>query len=675
MEINGGTVGRDATWTAAIAYAVTGNVIVKGTDGTDGITTLTLAPGAVLKFNQNRYMDIGASSGDPGALVAQGASDNQILFTSNQASPAPGDWYYIRFYSTTDDASTIIEHCVVEYGGYSNGSLYLYNAAPRIQNTTIRNSKTAGIYAYGSGTGAATVNCNTFSGNQNGIHWTASPPPEMHNNNFNGNTSYGLNYSGSQTLNAEDCWWGDSAGPNQAGDQTNGNVDADPWSSQANDCTGQVENQPPHTPSSPTPADAAVRVSTDGGVSLSWSGGDPNPLDVVSYDLYWGTSSGSLQLAAADISGTTYTKDPVDQGLTYHWQVIAKDDKGAETAGPVWHFTADGDSPDLIISQVTTDPAGNLQSGQSVTFTATVQNSGSGPAVDSFSVDFIVDGSSIGTAAVDQILLAGQTTQVSQTWTYSGGDPTVEVDADDQGQVSETNEENNRFSALLSEVCDNTAPALVGTSPDSGQYLQQIQQISVTLTDSQAAVDDAAVIASFSVADGSGQSISGNTTESSDTFTFAPDSLPLPDSTYQVSLTATDTYGNSQNYAFSFTIDTQPPASPTITGGTVDSGTIAPRPAENTTSQFIVELTGAREAGTGVWIGGVERVAVGDGDWAVQLTLTSGSNALEVWLEDRAGNQGDSEWVDIDLQVGSQITYEYNDAGRMTRASNIDQAN
>ena len=44
-----GTIANDATWTAAIAYAVTNNITVKGTDGADSITTLTLQPGAVLK--------------------------------------------------------------------------------------------------------------------------------------------------------------------------------------------------------------------------------------------------------------------------------------------------------------------------------------------------------------------------------------------------------------------------------------------------------------------------------------------------------------------------------------------------------------------------------------------------------------------------------------------------
>jgi len=667
LEVNAGTISRDATWTAAVPYAITGNITVKGTDGADAITSLNILPGAVIKFNTYISINIGASSGDPGALIAQGTSDNQILFTSNQATPAPGDWYYIRFYNTTDDSTTEMDNCVVEYGGYTYGAIYLYDASPRIQNTTVRNSKNAGIYASGSGTSAAVVNCNTFSGNQNGIYWTAAQPPEMHSNNFNGNTSYGLYYNSTQTLNAEDNWWGDVAGPNTSGDAVYGNVDADPWSTQTNDCTGPVQNEPPHVPSYPTPADGAVRISIESTVSLSWIGGDPNPLDVVTYDLYWGISPGSLQLEAADLSQATYTKNSVDQGITYYWQIISKDDKGAETSGPVWNFTTDGDPPDLMISQVTADPAGNLQSGQTVTLTATILNSGSGPVVDSFMVDFRVDGASINTLPVGQILLAGQSVQINQTWTYTGGDPAIEVIADNQGQVTETNESNNSFSAFLMAIVDNSAPALTGTCPEDGTELQQIQQITATLVDSQGIVDDAAVIASFSVKNSEQQSIAGIVTESNDTFTFVPDSLPLPDSTYDVDLTAADTYGNTQTYSFGFTIDSQPPAKPTITGGTVDSGTIQPRPVQNTTGQFLVELTGTRDAGTSLLINGVQVVDVGDADWGVPLTLEPGSNALEIWLKDRAGNEGESVWVDIEVVTGNSVTFEYDAAGRIKR--------
>jgi hypothetical protein len=672
LQVNQGTISRDAVWNAQIPYYMYGNPTVKGTDGADGITTLTLAPGAELRFNAYKQMIIGASSGDPGALVAQGTEADPIVFTSNAATPAAGDWYNIIFYTTTDDASTILEHCLVEYGGYSQGAIYLNNASIKVINTTIRHSKNAGIYGTGIGTGSAEINCNTFSSNKRGIHWTASPAPEMHNNNFAGNTEYGLYYSGAATLNAEDNWWGDVSGPNAGGDSTYGNVDADPWSAAEHDCSSSGENHPPHEPNTPDPADNAVRVSIDGGTTLSWSGGDPDILDTVTYDLYWGTESGSLVLTAQDFATPQHSMADLLPGITYYWQITAKDDHGLETTGPEWRFTTNGDPPDLVISSLNVDPAGNIQTGQSVTFIAVVQNNGSGPVVDAFSVAFHAGGASIGGETVDQILPAGQSIQVNQIWTYNGGDPVIEVIADDQGQVSETDESNNSFSDDFLAIADNSAPALVSTSPTDGAALQQIQQISATLADSQAAVDDAAVIASFTVTDSSMQSVTGSITESSDTFTFVPDTIPLADDTYQVGLTAIDTHGNSQSYSFNFTIDTQPPVKPGITGGQIESGTIQPRPAQNTTGQFVVELTGTREAGTNVWIDGAERVPFGDNDWAIQLSLSPGINALEVWLTDAAGNQGESEWVDIEMQSGTEINYEYNDSGRMTRVTNID---
>ena len=667
LSVSAGTISRDATWTAVIPYAVTGNIVVKGTDGADGITTLAIEPGALLKFNTNKRMEIGASSGDPGALVARGEYANPIVFTSNQATPAPRDWYYIRFYNTTDDATTVMEHCTVEYGGYSGGSLYLYNASPAIRNTTIRYSGAAGIYATGSGTSGATIACNNLISNQYGINWTAGPPPDINGNNFNGNTDYGIRYSGAETLNAESNWWGDAEGPNQSGDATYGNVDADPWAVEEIQCVASGENQPPYEPSDPTPAAAAVRVSIGNGADLSWNGGDPDLADMVTYDLYWGTSAGNLQAAETGLALTSHTREGLDAGATYYWQVVAKDDKGAETTGPVWHFTTDGDPPDLIVSQVTISPAGNLQAGQSVTFTATIENSGSGPVVDPFTVDFLVDGVSIGTTAVDQIVYAGGTVQISQAWTFPGGDPAIEVSADSLVQVSETDETNNSYTADLSAIADNTAPVVAGTTPTDGSQLQEIQQLAVTLADTQSAVDDASVIASFAVVDGSQQAVAGTLTEADDTFTFVPGTLPLDDDTYQISFTVADIHGNSAQYSFAFIIDTQPPEKPVITGGTLESGTIQARPVQNTTGQFVVGLTGTRDAGTSVWINGIETITTGDSAWSMQLNMAPGSNAVEVWLKDIAGNQGESEWVDIEMITKSEITIEYDAAGRTKR--------
>ena len=98
----------------------------------------------------------------------------------------------------------------------------------------------------------------------------------------------------------------------------------------------------------------------------------------------------------------------------------------------------------------------------------------------------------------------------------------------------------------------------------------------------------------------------------------------MADGLYTVSFDSVDTYGNSESHQFFFTIDSVPPAKPIITGGTVSSGVIEERPTENVSDQFIVNLTGIRDAGTSVWINGVEMVTVGDADWSVQLFVAAG---------------------------------------------------
>ena len=140
-----GTISTDTTWTlAGSPYIVTSNITVQGTDGADNITTLTIDPGVVVQLGSYRIMTIGASSGAPGALVAQGTAENPITFTSGNATPAPGDWNYIMFHNTTNDATTLMEHCVIEYGGAGNGALYFYQASPTLRNVTVQNSGTYG---------------------------------------------------------------------------------------------------------------------------------------------------------------------------------------------------------------------------------------------------------------------------------------------------------------------------------------------------------------------------------------------------------------------------------------------------------------------------------------------------------------------------------------------------
>jgi hypothetical protein len=658
---------RDSTWGASIPIYVQRTVTVQGTDGADGITTLTVSPGATIKFENQQSLLIGGISGDPGALIAQGTAENMITFTSNDPYPYPGIWTGVTFNNTADDATSIVKHAIVEYaGGSGHGAVRLTNAKPTLSHSIFRKSAWSGVYLEGSGSVGNEIRCNNFVHNRDGVYCSNDSLPLIRDNNFIQQSGYGVKNTTANTVDAENNWWGDPQGSNTGGDRTYGDVDADPWSTEENDCIVSGENHPPNTPAAPVPADNAVRVAlSSGSVTLKWAGGDPDTIDTVTYDLKWGTSADTLETAAQNITGHRRQMTDLSAGLTYYWQITARDNHGAETAGPVWRFTVRGDQPDLTISQVATDPPGHLQQGQSVTFNVTVQNIGSGPAVDPFQVDCKIDGVSIGTSTIDAVISAGSSLVASITWPYNGGDPTIDVTADSQQEVSETNEDNNQYSAKLSQVADITAPALTGTSPADGAYLQHVQQVTATLADSQASVDDAAVIASFTVRNATQTPVGGSVVEAGDTFTFTPDTGPLADGQYQVSLDALDSYGNAQSYIFTFTVDSQPPAKPVITGGSVSSGTIQPRPVQNTADQFIAELTGTREAGTAVLINGIERTPVADSPWSVALDLQLGDNAFEVKLKDRAGNIGPSEWVDIRTQTGDAVHFDYDPAGRV----------
>jgi len=95
-------------------------------------------------------------------------------------------------------------------------------------------------------------------------------------------------------------------------------------------------NGAPYMPSNPNPSNGTTDVSTN--ANLSWVGGDPNPGDIVTYDVYFGTVTPPPQVAVGQ-SGTTYDPGVMQSLTTYYWKVVAWDNHGASTAGPIWHFT------------------------------------------------------------------------------------------------------------------------------------------------------------------------------------------------------------------------------------------------------------------------------------------------------------------------------------------------
>jgi RHS repeat-associated protein len=665
IRVNGGELRVNSTWVKQeLPFAITGDITLASLDWSDhnnpSAATLTLEPGVQIRFNPGTGLIVGIGlhsiAGYYGALSAQGTAESPIIFTSNAASPAPGDWKGIYFRNETHDAATLLEHCIIEYGGHTNdANLYLSNAKPTIRYNTIRNSSHSGLYVNGGGSNDASIRCNNLKDNLYGVYVVNNANPLIDGNNFLRNQNYGINNTGTTTVEAKSNWWGDAGGPGFNGDEVYGNVDYTPWLTAESDCINTPPtNSPPFEPKNPNPSNGAVRVPVleeeqPIAVTLMWAGGDPNPWDSVVYDVYFGTDMHALERTAEAIETTTFDKTDLAGGTSYYWKIIARDDAGAETAGPVWHFTTMGDPPDLIISDVVWNPTSDLHAGQTITFTATVENIGSGPVVDAFQVEFRIDGTGIGSKTLEPVIATGGTTQVVQTWTARTGDVGVEVIADSSATVTESFEENNSLSAGLPNIIDPTAPELLSTVPNHDASVNDLSRIEFTLFDQFGTVDDAAVIAGISVIDSSSRSVGFSVSENNDLFIITPDSLPLDDDIYQVSLVAIDLAGNTQNYSFSFTVDKQDPVEPVITGGMVTSGSVEVRPAQNSSNSASVTLTGTREDTTGVWINNQLTVDPGSNDWSVDMTLTQGLNSLEIWTEDAAGNRSLSVWVDIQV--------------------------
>jgi hypothetical protein len=103
-----------------------------------------------------------------------------------------------------------------------------------------------------------------------------------------------------------------------------------------------THNDPPNTPSNPNPANHATGESVDS--DLSWTGGDPNPEDTVIYDVYFGTTSPPPQVVSGQ-SNTTYDPGTLNYNTQYYWKIVARDNHGALTPGPIWDFTTENLAP------------------------------------------------------------------------------------------------------------------------------------------------------------------------------------------------------------------------------------------------------------------------------------------------------------------------------------------
>jgi hypothetical protein len=100
-------------------------------------------------------------------------------------------------------------------------------------------------------------------------------------------------------------------------------------------------NTPPNVPSNPSPANGSTGVSIN--TDLSWTGGDPDSGDTVTYDVYFGTTTSPSIIMH---NQTTLVYDPGELSYNiYYWKIKAWDNHGASAMGPLWHFTTINSPP------------------------------------------------------------------------------------------------------------------------------------------------------------------------------------------------------------------------------------------------------------------------------------------------------------------------------------------
>lgn len=136
----GTNINQNTTWTAANSpYIVQGAVNVAGSSGQTAI--LTIEPGVEVRLQNNASIVIGNNG--RGALVARGTESSPIRFTSETAQP--GSWGGLRFGSQTD-ATSAIEHAIIEYAGQSNVPAIEINSSTLvIRNSIIQSSANTAV--------------------------------------------------------------------------------------------------------------------------------------------------------------------------------------------------------------------------------------------------------------------------------------------------------------------------------------------------------------------------------------------------------------------------------------------------------------------------------------------------------------------------------------------------
>lgn len=198
-------------------------------EGVDIKSTLTIEPGAILKFKDiYTYAGLMLTNNATGRVLALGTAENPIIFTSERddahggdvngdgaaTSPAQGDWNGIYLVGN----GSRFEHCKFLYGGQSNNPVAeLFNVDVKFDYCTFAycggssalNGK--GVFHLGWGTGNARLTNSIFYMNTKPVTMNSNASMDASNRFHNPENPIETNtYNGifvEQSSNQEDITW------------------------------------------------------------------------------------------------------------------------------------------------------------------------------------------------------------------------------------------------------------------------------------------------------------------------------------------------------------------------------------------------------------------------------------------------------------------------------------
>ena len=176
-------------------YRITKDVII------DGGATLTIEPGVVLEFEQNKSFIT-----HQGGVIARGTKERPIVFTAASASPTPGFYASAVRFAETTKVNSSFSYCIVQYAATA---FDIYAGSPEISHSYIAHSSQNAIYCRKDA--APVISHNTFAHNQGegAITCVGAANPKIFQNNFIANTVAIQSFS-SIYIDARHNWWGAS---------------------------------------------------------------------------------------------------------------------------------------------------------------------------------------------------------------------------------------------------------------------------------------------------------------------------------------------------------------------------------------------------------------------------------------------------------------------------------